>query len=69
MDHKLRDDLAVDYDKSVEDNQTPIITNYLKREIEILTSICSKITNSAKNYSIIDMGAGTGRVLFPLTKT
>ena len=68
MDHKLWDDLAVDYDKSVEDNQTPIITNYLKREIEILTSICSKITNSAKNYSIIDMGAGTGRVLFALDK-
>ena len=66
MDHKLWDDLAVDYDKSVEDNQTPIITNYLKREIEILTSICRNITNSAKNYSIIDMGAGTGRVLFAL---
>ena len=68
MDHKLWDDLAVDYDKSVEDNQTPIITNYLKREIEILTSICSNITTSDKNYSIIDMGAGTGRVLFALDK-
>ena len=66
MDHKLWDDLAADYDKSVEDNQTPIITNYLKREIEILTSICRNITNSDKNYSIIDMGAGTGRVLFAL---
>ena len=68
MDHKLWDDLAVDYDKSVEDNQTPIITNYLKREIEILTSICSNIATSDKNYSIIDMGAGTGRVLFALDK-
>ena len=68
MDYKLWDDLAADYDKSVEDNQTPIITNYLKREIEILTSICNDITNSAKNYSIIDMGAGTGRVLFGLDK-
>jgi len=68
VDHKLWDDLAADYDKSVEDNQTPIITNYLKREIEILTSICNDITNSAKNYSIIDMGAGTGRVLFGLDK-
>ena len=66
MDYKLWDDLAADYDKSVEDNQTPIITNYLKREIEILTSICRNITNSDKNYSIIDMGAGTGRVLFAL---
>lgn len=68
MDHKLWDDLATDYDKSVEDNQTPTIIDYLKKEIEILTSICSNITNSTKNYSIIDMGAGTGRVLFALDK-
>ncbi len=68
MDHKLWDDLAADYDKSVEDNQTPTIIDYLNKEIEILTSICSNITNSAKNYSIIDMGAGTGRVLFALDK-
>ena len=68
MDHKLWDDLAADYDKSVEDNQTPIITNYLNREIEILTSICSNVANYNKNFSIIDMGAGTGRVLFALDK-
>ena len=68
MDHKLWDDLAVDYDTSVEDNQTPTIINYLDREIEILTSICRKITNTRKNCSIIDMGAGTGRVLFALDK-
>jgi len=68
VDHKLWDDLASDYDKSVEDNQTPTIINYLNREIEILTSICSSITNSHKNCSIIDMGAGTGRVLFALDK-
>ena len=68
MDHKLWDDLATDYDKSVEENQTPTIIDYLNKEIEILTSICSNITNYAKNYSIIDMGAGTGRVLFALDK-
>ena len=68
MDHKLWDDLATDYDKSVEENQTPTIIDYLNKEIEILTSICSNITNSTKNYSIIDMGAGTGRVLFALDK-
>ena len=68
MDHKLWDDLATDYDKSVEDNQTQTIIDYLNKEIEILTSICSNITNSVKNYSIIDMGAGTGRVLFALDK-
>lgn len=68
MDHKLWDDLATDYDKSVEENQTPTIIDYLNKEIEILTSICINITNSTKNYSIIDMGAGTGRVLFALDK-
>lgn len=68
MDHKLWDDLATDYDKSVEENQTPTIIDYLNKEIEILTSICSNITNYTKNYSIIDMGAGTGRVLFALDK-
>ena len=68
MDHKLWDDLASDYDASVEDNHTPTIINYLSREIEILTSICRNITNADKNCSIIDMGAGTGRVLFALNK-
>jgi len=68
MDHKLWDNLAIDYDKSVEDNQTPIITNYLKKEIEILTSLCKTICSSVNNCSIIDMGAGTGRVIFALDK-
>jgi len=68
VNHKLWDDLAADYDASVEDNQTPTIINYLNREIEILTSICSIINNTNKNCSIIDMGAGTGRVIFALNK-
>ena len=68
MDHKLWDDLAIDYDQSVEDNQTPIIVDYLKKEIEILTSLCESISSSRNNCSIIDMGAGTGRVLFALNK-
>jgi len=68
VDHKLWDDLASDYDASVEDNQTQIIVDYLNREIEILTSICRNITNRNKNCSIIDMGAGTGRVIFALDK-
>ena len=37
MDKEIWDDMAIDYDKSVEDNQDPIIVNYLKKEIEILT--------------------------------
>ena len=68
MDHKLWDDLAIDYDQSVEENQTQIIVDYLKKEIEILTSLCDVISSSKKHCSIIDMGAGTGRVLFALDK-
>jgi len=68
MDHKLWDDLAIDYDESVEDNQNPIIIAYLKKEIEILTSLCDTISSSNNNCSIIDMGAGTGRVLFALDR-
>ena len=68
MDHKLWYDLAVDYDKSVEDNPNPIIVNYLRREIEILTTLCKGMSESNHNCTIIDMGAGTGRVIFALDK-
>lgn len=66
MDHTLWDCMASDYDKSVEDNQDPVIAKYLKREIEILSNLCENICKPNKNYSIIDMGAGTGRVIFAL---
>ena len=66
MDKEIWDDMAIDYDKSVEDNQDPIIFNYLKKEIEILTTLCNRVYDSNKNCSIIDMGAGTGRVIFAL---
>ena len=68
MDHKLWDNLAIDYDKSVEDNHNSIIINYLKKEIEILTSLCKNISENNDKCSIIDMGAGTGRVIFALDK-
>ena len=66
MDHKIWDNLAIDYDKSVEDNENPLIVNYLKKEIDILTSLCERICKLNNNCSIIDMGAGTGRVVFAL---
>ncbi len=66
MNHNLWDNLAIDYDKSVEDNKNPLITQYLFEEIKILTKLCSKIIVDNKKYSIIDMGAGTGRVIFSL---
>ncbi|MDC0042022.1 class I SAM-dependent methyltransferase [Candidatus Nitrosopelagicus sp.] len=66
MDNEIWDDMARDYDKSVEDNQDAIIVNYIKKEIEILTTLCNRVYDSNKNCSIIDMGAGTGRVIFAL---
>ena len=68
MDQKIWDNLAVDYDKSVEDNENSLIVNYLKREIDILTTLCERMCRLNNNCSIIDMGAGTGRVVFALDK-
>ena len=66
MDKKIWDNLAVDYDKSVENNQNPLIVTYLKKEIDILSTICKKIWDLDNHCSIIDMGSGTGRVVFAL---
>lgn len=68
MDQKIWDNLAIDYDNSVEDNQNPLIINYLEKEIDILVTICEKMSKLNNNCSIIDMGAGTGRVVFALDK-
>ena len=54
MDHKIWDGMAIDYDNSVENNQDPIIVNYLKKEIDILTNLCKKVYDSNKNSSVID---------------
>ncbi|MCH9657242.1 class I SAM-dependent methyltransferase [archaeon] len=64
----LWDDMASDYDKSVESNQDPTIVQYLDREMKILLNLCENICQSKKNCSIIDMGAGTGRAIFALDK-
>ena len=68
MDQKIWDNLAADYDKSVEDNENSLIVNYLKREIDILATLCESMCRLNNNCSIIDMGAGTGRVVFALDK-
>jgi len=68
MDQKIWDNLAVDYDKSVENNENSLIVNYLKREIDILATLCESMCRLNNNCSIIDMGAGTGRVVFALDK-
>lgn len=63
------DDISSDYDQSVEDNDDELIVNYLQTEMEIIANLCKDIIKkSNKKCSIIDMGSGTGRVLFSLDK-
>lgn len=62
-------DISSDYDQSVEDNDDSVIFNYLQTEMTIVTNICKQIIKKSKNkFSIIDMGSGTGRVIFSLNK-
>ena len=68
MDKGRWDDISSDYDKSVEENTDPIIIEYLKREMEILVKICKSKMQKNEKLSIIDVGSGTGRVLFALNK-
>ena len=64
------DDMSTKYDESVENNSDIIISNFISEEIRIVVKICKKIIslNSNKKYTIIDMGSGTGRVLFSLCR-
>ena len=68
MDKDRWDDISSDYDKSVEENTNPIIMEYLKKEMEILEDICKGKMQKNEKLSIIDIGSGTGRVLFALNK-
>lgn len=70
MNNDAWDDMSSKYDDSVENNSDPIISDFLSQEIKIVSNICKKIVfpESNKKYTIIDMGSGTGRVLFSLCK-
>lgn len=59
-------DMSSEYDNSVENNSDPIISGYISEEIRLVTNLCKKIIKPDTKYSIIDMGSGTGRVLFAL---
>ena len=62
------DDMSSKYDESVEENKDPVISGYLMEETRIVGDLCKKIISldSGKKYTIVDMGSGTGRVLFSL---
>ena len=69
MNRKRWDDISSDYDQSVENNGDSVISNYLQAEMTIVTNLCKQIIRKYKNRcSIIDMGSGTGRVIFSLNK-
>ena len=60
------DDMSSEYDNCVENNPNPVISEYVKEEIKIIANLCQKFIQSSKKYTIIDLGSGTGRVLFSL---
>lgn len=66
MDDDAWYDMSSEYDNSVEKNSDPVISGYLSEEIRIIGNLCSKIIKPDTKYTIIDMGSGTGRVLFAL---
>ena len=60
------DDMSLEYDNCVENNSSPVISNFIDEEIRIISNICKKFIQPDKKYTIIDLGCGTGRVLFSL---
>ena len=60
------DDMSSEYDNCVENNSNSVISNFIDEEIRIIANICKKFTEPDKKYTIIDLGCGTGRVLFSL---
>ena len=68
MDGDAWDDMSSEYDRCVERNPDSVISGFIKEEIRITANLCKKIIKPNKKYTIIDMGSGTGRVLFSLYK-
>ena len=66
MDGDAWNDMSSEYDNSVEGNFDSVISGYLSEEIKITSNLCKKIIKPDVSYTIIDMGSGTGRVLFAL---
>jgi len=66
MDSDAWGEMSSEYDNAVEKSLDPVISNYLSEEIRIVSNLCKKIIKSDTKYTVIDMGSGTGRVLFEL---
>ena len=68
MDADAWNEMSSDYDSCVENNSDPVISGFIDQEIKLTVNLCKKVILPNKKYSIIDMGCGTGRVLFSLQK-
>ena len=66
MDNEAWGDMSSEYDNNVENNTDFIISGYISEEIRLAANLCKKIIKPDTKYTIIDMGSGTGRVLFAL---
>jgi len=66
MDGDAWNDMSSEYDDNVEGNFDSVISGYISEEIKITSNLCKKIIKPDVRYTIIDMGSGTGRVLFAL---
>ncbi|QMU55399.1 MAG: methyltransferase domain-containing protein [Nitrosopumilus sp.] len=66
MDDSSWNDMSLMYDDNVENNSDPVISGYISEEIQIVSNFCKKVIKPGVKYTVIDMGSGTGRVLFSL---
>ena len=66
MDNDAWGDMSSEYDNNVENNSDSIISGYISEEIRLVANLCKKVIRPDTKYTIIDMGSGTGRVLFAL---
>jgi len=63
------DDISSEYDQCVEENRDPVIVNYMQKEMNIVSELCRKVRNKNNTEcSVIEMGSGTGRVIYSLNK-
>ena len=66
MDYDAWNDMSSEYDNNVELNSDPVISGFISEEIRIVSNLCKNLIKPDRKYTIIDMGSGTGRVLFAL---
>ena len=66
MDYDAWNNLSSEYDNNVELNLDPVISGFISEEIRITSSLCRHVLKPGRKNTIIDMGSGTGRVLFSL---